>query len=115
MRHFVSEQILKEWARNASQSIVVRTYENGNSRDTRRKPTAHEEEIIFKTIYGALLGLNWGETNRSSGIAEQAILDTAEYTLDLFIPQANGYDTIYNPLRKILTEWEQIPEDIFEK
>ena len=90
-----------------SETIMIRTYENGNSNDTRRKTTKPEKAIIYKIAYGALLALNHGEEVRSSRMAEQSIIDTAEYTIDLFIPECNGYDTIYIPLKKALANWEK--------
>lgn len=92
-REVKTEAELKEIAEAMSETIMIRTYENGNSNDTRRKTTKPEKAIIYKIAYGALLALNHG------------IVDSAEYTIDLFIPECNGYDTIYIPLKKALASW----------
>lgn len=105
IRDHMTEEELRTWARDIAGSIMIRTYDNGNSNDTRRTTTTKEYEIIFKIAFGALLGLNYGEDTRRSREREQAIIDSAEFTLDLFIPEANGYDTIYNPLRRCLEQW----------
>lgn len=105
VRAHKTEAELREMAEGISQEIVIRTYENGNSRDTRRKTTAKEKGIIYRVAYGALLALNHGEEVRSSRLAEQFIVDSAEFTIDLFIPDCNGYDTMYNPLKKALANW----------
>lgn len=102
VRAYKTEAELREVAEAISEEIVIRTIENGNSRDTRRKATVKEKAIIYR---GALLALNHGEDSRSSRLAEQKIIDTAEFTIDLFIPDCNGYDTMYIPLKKAVANW----------
>ncbi len=92
-----SQAQLKEIARDIAGSIVIRDYVNGNSRDTRRETTATEKEIISKIAYGAMIAYSF----RSNGGSIDSILDVAEFTLLQFIPEANVYDTIYLPLRKV--------------
>lgn len=107
MRKHLTEPELKEMAMEVASSIVIRSYDHGNSVDTRRASTDKEKDIIFKVAYGALLTLNYGETNRGNKVAERAVIDAAEMTVDLFLPGANGYLTIYNPLWMILSSWEK--------
>ena len=93
-----NEKQLKEIARDISGSIVIRNYIDGNSHDTHRKTTASEKEIIYNIAYGAMLAYGYrGDI--------QSILDTAEFTLKQFLPEANGYDTIYIPLRNVTETW----------
>ena len=100
------ESVLEGWARViATGPITVRSYEDGNSRDTLHLPTKEEAKILFNIAFGALLGLNWGENCRSNPNMEQAIIDAAEFTLGQFMPGVNCYDTIYTPLKKVLAEW----------
>ena len=94
-----NEAQLKEIARDIAGSIVIRDYVNGSSRDTHRETTEPEKEIIRNVAYGAMLAYRW------RGRDIQSILDTAEFTLDLFLPEANGYDTIYIPLRNVTETW----------
>ena len=96
---------MKAIAENISENITIRTYTNGNSNDTKRKASTAEKAIIFRVAFGALLGLNWGTDTRKSRKSEQAIIDTAEFTIGQFIRDCNGYDTIYLPLKKALAEW----------
>ena len=107
MRKHMSETELKSIAEGISESIVIRYYDGGTSHDVRRVPTTEQKETLYKILFGALLGLNWGETNRSNKIAEDAIINAAEFTTHLFLPDINGYDSVYIPLRKAVSEWEQ--------
>lgn len=93
---------LKELALRISEKITIRTYVRGSSNDETRQSTVTEKEIIFKIAYGALLTLNTTDNNH----AEQKIIDCAEYTVNQFLPDCNGYDTIYCPLKKVLREWD---------
>lgn len=90
---------LKEIAKDISNSIVIRTYINGNSSDNRRETTKTEKEIIQNIAYGAMLAYRFSKTDLDG------ILDMAEFTLKQFIPEANAYDTIYIPLRKVTETW----------
>ena len=93
-----NENQLKEISRDIAGSIVIRDYVNGNSRDTRRETTPEEKEIISKIAYGAMVSYGYGGQI-------DAVLNTTEFILHQFIPEANGYDTIYIPLRKVTKTW----------
>lgn len=105
MRTYKTEAQLKEQAKAIAETITIRTYKNGNSEDTQRPSNPQEKEIILNIAYGALLGMNCNEKNRVSDEIAQAIIDTAEYTVNRFLPDCNGYDTIYCPLKKAVREW----------
>ncbi len=90
---------LKEIAKDISNSIVIRTYINGSSSDNRRATTKTEKELIQNIAYGAMLAYRFRKTDLDG------ILDMAEFTLKQFIPEANAYDTIYIPLRKVTETW----------
>lgn len=106
MRNHLTESELKAIAEDIAQNITIRTYADGNSDDSTRESTGAERDIIYKIAYSALLGLNWGENTRGEkDNSTQAIIDSAEFALDLFIPSANGYDTIYNPLKNAVRDW----------
>lgn len=105
MKNYKTEEQLKKQAAAISETITIRTCKNGNSEDTKRITTAEEKKIIFEIAYGALLGFNCNDKNRNSDDIAQAIIDTAEYMVDIFLPDCNGYDTIYCPLKKVVREW----------
>lgn len=106
MRKYLDADMLKFMAKHMAKNITIRTYENGNSKDEKRPATKEEQKIIYNVAYGALHTLNYGEQMRSSKEMTQAVIDNAEITLDLFIPNCNGYDTMYCPLQKIVRDWE---------
>lgn len=110
-RCFLPESVLRKMAAEIAETIKIRTYNNGCSCDNTRKTTAAEHEIIYKLALSALLGLNHGETARQSKAAEDAIINTIEYTLLLMIPEANTYDTLYLKLRRAVGSWRSHTED----
>ena len=97
------ESELREAALELSQEIVIRD----ESGDTRRRSTTPEREILYRIIYSALSTLNYGE-HRKSAEAEQVILDQAEFTCNMFLPECNGYTSAYNPIRRYIEEWERV-------
>ena len=112
MRKYLLESDLTDIAISISKDIYIRTYdERGNSKDEKRSATNDEQKIIYNIAYGALHTLNYGKQMRSSEDMTQAVIDNAEITLDLFISDCNGYDTIYCPLQAIVREWEEDTND----
>lgn len=105
MKEHKTEQQLKGIATTISKRITIRTYKNGNSEDTIRKSTVKEKDIIFKIAYSALLSINWHLEPKTSEV-NSAIANTAEFAINQFLPDCNGYDTIYCPLKKAIREWD---------
>ncbi|MCI8365846.1 MAG: hypothetical protein HFG34_13005 [Eubacterium sp.] len=85
---------IKEYADCESATITIRTYENGNSRDTTRSSTPEEKKIIQGILTGALNAIEAGKD-------KQTVMDVAEYIgLNLLKKSgANTYDSIYNRIR----------------
>lgn len=90
----------KPLADKIAESITIRTYVNGNSHDDTRPSTDTEKDIISKIVYSALLAYGWSDL-----ASIDSILDMAEFTLHQFLPDANTYDTIYIPMRKLIGTW----------
>lgn len=109
MRAYRSEVLLREIAKKVSEEIVIRTYDERGSHDTRRPSTKPEREIIYGVIVGALYNLNFNRyaISGDSTAQEQVVCDTAEFIAGRFLPEANCYDTIYLPLKKIIKDWEE--------
>ncbi len=110
MRKWKMESDLKKIAEKISEEIVIRTYPNGSSEDTRRVTTPEEKEVLYNLAYGALLALNYGDEARSNPAAERAIVNSAEFMVKLFLPECNGYDSLYIPLNNAIQLWEK--EDV---
>lgn len=98
-RHAIADKI--------AQSIVIRTYNNGSSCDTRRETTAEEQRAIYNVANGALSSLQWGADTMQDPRLERSIIDTAEFIINQFLPDCNGYDTIYIPLKNAVDEWRK--------
>lgn len=94
---------LKAFAKECSEEIVIRTYVDGSSHDERRLATKPESEILFNIIYAALIA--YGYRSEDNGGSIDAILDMAEFTCHEFLPEANAYDSVYTPIRKITETW----------
>lgn len=100
VRRDITEQELREYADKVAETIVIRTYTNGNSSDDRRETTAVEKQIISSIIYGGLLAIR-------SGADEKSVADACEYIGNIQmrnvvtdgIGEMNGYDSVYRPIR----------------
>lgn len=98
-----TEQEAKEYAESVSDTLTIRTYDNGSSNDTTRKSTKKEKEILTNIIFGALLAI---KNHHLGGIAVQAAKDTAEFTVDLMIPNINGYLSVYNKIGDFVARYQ---------
>lgn len=105
MKEHKTEIELKGIAMKISEMITIRSYNKGNSEDKQRKSTNKEKDIIFKIAYSALLSLNWHLEPNASNVTT-AIINTAEFAINQFLPDCNGYETIYCPLREATREWD---------
>jgi len=93
----IMEQELKAFAVDASQTIVIRTYQDGNSSDTRRKSTKKEVAILTPIIYGGLLAVR-------SGYPIRDVASTCEYIGAIQLPMTNCYDSIFRPIM----DWKEV-------
>ncbi len=118
MRKNMTTQEKCKIADEISKTIVVRDYINGNLRDTRRETTEKERKILYNVVLAALNTLNYtaADENGVYDTKTHAILNTAEYMFMRFITEcfpvggnahANSYDSIYNPLTKVIRDWEE--------
>ncbi len=108
MKFLDTEDDIKGYAEKISESIVIRTYDNGNSKDTRRPATPEESRTIAGIVSGALLSVKWGSAERDVKQHEKALqqaADTAEFIAHSFLPDANSYDTVYRPIKEF--SWQE--------
>lgn len=96
-----SEAEMREQADALAQTMVVREYDDGSSKDTRRETTQEEQAALSDIFYSAMMTLDWHAKDLTRE-SIQAIKDMAEFNCHLAIPYANGYDTVYNPLGKYI-------------
>ncbi len=102
-RCFLHENVLCKMADECAKTITFCDEET-------RIATKEESKIIHNLAFAALLGLNHGETARMSSAAEDAIINAAEYAIDLMIPNVNGYITLYTKLRHLVENWRNHTE-----
>ncbi len=106
MKFITTEKDIVLYAIKCSKTIVIRTEdENGNSNDTQRKTTGREEEILSNLIAGALYTvLHYSGNNDARGHKQtvQIAADTAEFISHGLLPSANGYDSVYLPIKSFV-------------
>ena len=95
-----SSSRLRDYVKPYTDTIVYRTYVNGNSRDTRRDTIPYEETILENLMLSALYAIRYADN------AADVAINTAEYAVDLLLPGVNGYMSLYIPLCNILKELE---------
>lgn len=92
-----TEQELKAYAEMKAETIVIRTFNNGNSSDDIRDTTPSEKQILTSIIYGGLLAIRYGAQ-------KQSVLDACEYIGNIQVEELikngrmNGYDSVYMPI-----------------
>ena len=93
-------------ATTIAKTVSIRTYENGNSTDTRRASTKSECAKIKAVVRAALGNINYHVYAMAYNHANDAEIrqvfqttrDTAEFTIVELIDGVNGYDTVYCPI-----------------
>jgi hypothetical protein len=106
MKKYLNEKFIDTLANFYSTEEV--TYKTEDERWETRMPIDWEREVLYKIFKGAIWALNWGEMTRSDKGRRQAIIDSAEFMANEFLPQLNNYNTVYCRLQKIDREWEEV-------
>jgi hypothetical protein len=92
-----SENEAKEYAKNISKTVVIRSFENGSSDDNRRESTAAEAELVERAIAAALVAIRAGyNADSAKATAEFFILHNSGET------HINTYDSVYIPINDFL-------------
>lgn len=99
---YMNETDIKSYAEKTAKTAVERSWRNGNSKDTRRRATAKERQIVSGLIASALMAASDSDWESAHGAA-----DCAEYALMYLLPEKdgkrlNGYDTVYIPVMEYL-------------
>ncbi len=105
MKFITTENNIKDYAMECAKTIVIRTYENGSSKDTRRKTTGKEEKILSNIIAGALYTVLFYSGSNDERVHKQTLqhaADTAEFISHGLLPSANGYDSVYLPIKSFV-------------
>ena len=96
MQNF-TEQEIRTFASVTSKTVVVRSYKDGNSSDTRRQSTEEEAALIERAIAAALLSIRDGRD-----------ISTAKNTAEYFVfynsgeTHINAYDSVFIPIGDFL-------------
>lgn len=99
-----TETEAKEIANKICETITIRSYNEYGSVDTERPTTDEEKDIMFKIVYGALFTFYWDNVTEAKG---QAVAYAMEIVFTQFFPNANGYLSIYRPLKEVFKLWEE--------
>ena len=89
-------ETIEEYAEGVSNTITIRSYVNGNSKDTTRDATEDEKRILKAIISGALNAIRAGKE-------KQCVMDTAECIALHFFDETeegrcNTYDSVYSQI-----------------
>lgn len=101
---------MREWYREAKLAEIAKaaSMESWYRRDgASHTPSEEERKIFYNIFFGALLTLNYGEAVRIVDSEKaQAVCDCIEFQMNLFCPGYNWYDSVYNPLKRVLADWK---------
>lgn len=105
-KDFAENADISTLAERISQTITIRSYtDSGCSQDIVRQTTELEKMIINNIVTSAMLAFGYRQSSYDSRSVVDGILDTAEYMLHRFLPEANSYDTVYIPLKRATGIW----------
>jgi len=92
-----TEKMAKDYAKAMAKTVVIRSYEDGNSKDTRRKATRAEASLVERAIAAALIAIR-------SGSDESSAKATAEHFVLYGGGEAhiNTYDSVFIPIDKLM-------------
>ena len=96
-----------EYAKQIRETVVFRSYKDGNSRDERRQSTGDEAYLIMTTVYAALLAIKNGYDERSVMAMAEFIIHVNQgqrHTLDQEEGHINAYDSVFTPISTFLAQ-----------
>ena len=112
MKAYVMERRLEEYAKRKAETVTIRRYFGGCSRDEQQPSTKAQYDAIYSAIYGALLNINFEQACRREQSLAMLCAGTAEFVFDVMMEnepeEINGYDSVYRPIMDYyLEEWEE--------
>lgn len=105
MRKWKNNEQIKAMAKELSQKIYVKT----NQGEMWRRSTEAESESLFEIFYPALMTLNYFHSEQGAGQRklDDGVVNMAEFSQLVKLPNANSYITTYCPLKEVLRTWEE--------
>lgn len=97
MKYNYTEKMASEYANEISKSVVIRSYDNGNSKDERRESRPAEAQMVENAIAAALIAIKNGyDENSAKATAEFFVIHNSGET------HINSYDSVYIPINNFL-------------
>lgn len=99
-----SEHDALNFAKEASQSVVIRSYVNGCSNDERRPSTETEAQLVTNAIAAALFSIRSGYDEDSAKATAEFFITRCNNTDGVWDEHINTYDSVYIPINDFLRD-----------
>jgi hypothetical protein len=97
----ISEQVIEEYAKQMSQTVVIRSYDNGNREDTRSPAEPEEARAVSTAIESALIAIKNGYDEDTAKAAAEFFVG-CQFPSEWNEPRINTHDSVYLPINEFL-------------